>query len=157
MLTAANWATCGYSAELLAVRILISWKVSISPENPLAVFREEIISLTEMPSAVKLLAVSRAPFTSKPEALCTPAVTLVMLAQPRPMVERGSWPKSRAVLRFESVAVSVSTCVTPPSTVTVVVTSPTSRRTSTRLIWAEARSTRVCSKVLNPLMATVTR
>jgi hypothetical protein len=63
LLTAANWATWPYSADELEVRILISWKVSMSPEKPLAVLRLPIMSLTEMPSAVKLLAVPRAPLT----------------------------------------------------------------------------------------------
>ncbi len=81
----------------------------MSPENPFAVLRLLIMSFTEIPSAVKLFAVSRAPFTSKPLVLWMPAVTLVMLAQPRPKTLSGSCPKSRAVLRFDSVAVSVST------------------------------------------------
>ncbi len=83
--TPMNCATWGYSAELLAVCTFTSPKASTSIWNPLGIWRLLMMSLTEMPSAVKLLAESRAPFTTIwPSADWTAAVTLVTFDQPRP-------------------------------------------------------------------------
>ena len=80
-----NCATCGYSAELLAVCTLTSPRASTSIEKPFGVLRLLMMSLTDTPSLVKLLAESRAPFTTNwPSADWTAAVTLVMFDQPRP-------------------------------------------------------------------------
>jgi hypothetical protein len=60
-------------------------EASTSIWNPLGIWRLLMMSLTEMPSLVKLLAVSRPPFTTIwPSADCTAAVTLVMFDHPRP-------------------------------------------------------------------------
>src|SRR5437867_460242 len=145
LVTAENWATCGYSAELLAVMTFSSWMTSISPEKPLGVWRLLTISLTEMPSEVKLLAVSRAPLTSNPLTEDTPATTPAMLLQPRPNTLSGNCVKSRAGLTLESEAVSVSSCPMPPATVTCSETCPSCSLASTRLIWLTSRTTLACT------------
>ena len=69
---------------------------------------------------------------------------------------RGSWVKSRAVLTFESVGVSVATGVASAATVTVVFISPTASSKSMRLIWLASRTIPSRAQRLKPAIVALT-